>query len=142
VLLCSFTSFHAALDLEAARHRLVVLIWMVTGLDVGLDLLGEFVWWFSRHPISMLVVQPIHLCERDSHSDSVVAVSAIKREKDDCVAYFRVVCIVWAFDRTAFAKAGYGFASLFCHGESPFCFQGSEIWRLQVGSMQTPGYTP
>jgi hypothetical protein len=42
----------------------------------------------------MLVVQPFYLCERDSHSDRVVAVSAIKREKDDCGAYFQVVCIV------------------------------------------------
>ena len=64
----------------------------------------------------MLVVQPIYFCEGDSHSDSVVAVRAIKREKDDCGAYFRAVCIVRAFDRTdrtAFAKAGYGFTSLF-----------------------------
>src|SRR5215470_3859019 len=72
----------------------------------------------------MLVVQPIYFRERDSHSDCVVAVRAIKREKDDCGAYFRAVYVVRAFDRTAFAKAGYGFASLFCHGEPPRCFQG------------------
>jgi hypothetical protein len=39
----------------------------------------------------MLVVQSIYFCERDSHSDSVVAVSAIKREKNERVPYFPVV---------------------------------------------------
>jgi hypothetical protein len=39
----------------------------------------------------MLVVQPLYFRERDSHSDSVVAVSAIKRETDERVAYFRAV---------------------------------------------------
>jgi len=39
----------------------------------------------------MLFIKPIHLCEREPHSDSVVAVSAIKREMDDCGAYFRAV---------------------------------------------------
>jgi hypothetical protein len=41
----------------------------------------------------MLVVQSIYFCERDSHSDSVVAVSAIKREKNERVPYFPVVSV-------------------------------------------------
>jgi hypothetical protein len=36
----------------------------------------------------MLVVQPSYFRERDSHSDHIVAVSAIKRETDERVAYF------------------------------------------------------
>jgi hypothetical protein len=63
----------------------------------------------------MLFVQPVYLCERDSHSDSVVAVSAFKREKNDCSAYFRAVGLGRAFDRIAFANVIYGFASIFCH---------------------------
>jgi hypothetical protein len=38
--------------------------------------------------IAMLVVQPIYLCERDSHSDRVVIVNTIKRETDERIAYF------------------------------------------------------
>jgi hypothetical protein len=75
----------------------------------------------------MLVVQPIYFCKRDLHSDSVVAVSAIKREKDERVPYFPVVGVGWAFERIAFAKVVYGFASLFCHGESPCRFQGQRF---------------
>jgi len=41
----------------------------------------------------MHFVQPIHLRERDPHSNRVVAVSAIKREKDDRGAYFRSVLL-------------------------------------------------
>jgi hypothetical protein len=41
----------------------------------------------------MLVVQPIYFRERDSHSDRIVAVSAIKRKTDERVAYFRAVSI-------------------------------------------------
>jgi hypothetical protein len=41
----------------------------------------------------MLVVEPIYLRERDSHSDRIVAVSAIKRKKDERVAYFRAVSL-------------------------------------------------
>jgi hypothetical protein len=39
----------------------------------------------------MLFVQPVHLSERDSHSGRIVVFNAIKREKDERVAYFRVV---------------------------------------------------
>ena len=41
--------------------------------------------------IAMLFVQPVHLCERDSHSGRVVVFNAIKRETDERVAYFRSV---------------------------------------------------
>jgi hypothetical protein len=68
----------------------------------------------------MLFVQPIYFRERDSHSDGVVAVRAIKREKDDCVAYFRPVRLGCAFDRIAFADTIYGLASIFCHREVSF----------------------
>jgi hypothetical protein len=53
--------------------------------------LGEFIGRFSRRPRAMLVIQSTHFCERDPHSKRVVAVSAIRRETDDRVAYFRVV---------------------------------------------------
>ena len=67
----------------------------------------------------MLSVQPFQLCERDPHSKRVVAVSAIKREKDDRGSYFPAVFLGRAFDRIASANAVYGLASIFCHMESP-----------------------
>jgi hypothetical protein len=39
----------------------------------------------------MLFVQPVHLCERNSHSGRIVVFNAIKRETDERVAYFRAV---------------------------------------------------
>jgi hypothetical protein len=55
--------------------------------------LGEFVWRFSRRPKAMLSVQPIRLRERDPHSNRVVVVSAIKREKDYRGSYFSAVVL-------------------------------------------------
>jgi len=39
----------------------------------------------------MLFIKPVHLCEREPHSDHVVIVNASKRETDYRVAYFRAV---------------------------------------------------
>jgi hypothetical protein len=41
----------------------------------------------------MHLVQSFHLCERCPHAGFVVAVSAIKREKDDYGAYSRAVVL-------------------------------------------------
>jgi hypothetical protein len=39
----------------------------------------------------MLFVQPIHLCERETHSSLVVVVNASKRETDERVTYFQAI---------------------------------------------------